>query len=641
MRCTKLTFTGYKRLSNTSCNVDGRLIAFVGRNESGKSSLLEALAWFSDQEAGALLPTDVTHGQQVGAEDAILDLEFYLDESDREALSDLDLAEMPKSFEIERRRNGQYATAVRPRTRRNPEAAINAVAALKGSMRSRPRQYEEAIEVETEDEILEQSVKEWAELLIDSVGDPDTSWSATVKLAADRLIEWLEQAGDNGKARDLKTADALRTIRDQLVAPHPNVAVRQRLEERMPSFVLFSEEDRKLPTTSEIAQAAHRERIAGGVRNLIKLAELDVAGLAEAIAQGNERACGTALKRANRKLREIFSEAWNQYGITASFMTQGTQLKVMIDEDDDYADITPIHERSDGLKMFVALVALLTCQNHARRPILLVDEAENHLHFDAQADLLEVMSRYPNMEQVFYSTHSPGCLPKDLGRGIRIVKPDPHNEQRSVLSSVFWDDAEPGFSPLLMQMGAAGAAFSVCRQAVIGEGAADMVLLPTLIRLATGAKELDYQVAPGLAGADLATVDFDAVAAKVVFLSDGDRAGLEYVRVLRQVKQVPSRRVLSHGEGRAVEDYLDAEFYLGVINDFLSVNDRITPRDLASREPIAKSVTDWGKERNVRVPGKRAVASHIVENPEKIVLAKGAAAALRELHERITAGFAS
>lgn len=45
MRLTRIEFNGYKRLAQTSCNVDGKLIAFVGPNEAGKSSVLEALAW--------------------------------------------------------------------------------------------------------------------------------------------------------------------------------------------------------------------------------------------------------------------------------------------------------------------------------------------------------------------------------------------------------------------------------------------------------------------------------------------------------------------------------------------------------------------------------------------------------------------
>lgn len=87
-------------------------------------------------------------------------------------------------------------------------------------------------------------------------------------------------------------------------------------------------------------------------------------------------------------------------------------------------------------------------------PVLLIDEAETHLHFDAQADLVSVLLKSVDAEQVLYSTHSPGCLPSDLGTGIRLVTRDPE-DAASLIKSDFWAGQEPGFAPLLFAMGAA------------------------------------------------------------------------------------------------------------------------------------------------------------------------------------------
>jgi predicted ATP-dependent endonuclease of OLD family len=45
---------GFRRLARTGTSIDGPLTAFVGFNESGKTSLLHALAWFTD--GGAIAP---------------------------------------------------------------------------------------------------------------------------------------------------------------------------------------------------------------------------------------------------------------------------------------------------------------------------------------------------------------------------------------------------------------------------------------------------------------------------------------------------------------------------------------------------------------------------------------------------------
>ena len=47
MRCSRIEFTGYRRLADTA-TFDGRLTAFVGFNEAGKTSLLQALTWFTE-----------------------------------------------------------------------------------------------------------------------------------------------------------------------------------------------------------------------------------------------------------------------------------------------------------------------------------------------------------------------------------------------------------------------------------------------------------------------------------------------------------------------------------------------------------------------------------------------------------------
>jgi len=50
MKCTRVEFAGYRRLMNANCSLDDRLIAFVGPNEAGKSTVLQGLAWL---DAGA------------------------------------------------------------------------------------------------------------------------------------------------------------------------------------------------------------------------------------------------------------------------------------------------------------------------------------------------------------------------------------------------------------------------------------------------------------------------------------------------------------------------------------------------------------------------------------------------------------
>lgn len=156
-------------------------------------------------------------------------------------------------------------------------------------------------------------------------------------------------------------------------------------------------------------------------------------------------------------------------------------------------------ERSDGLRQFVALQAFTTCER-AENPVLLIDEAEMRLHYDAQADLIQMLSRQTVSPKVIYTTHSAGCLPEDLGNGVRIVDYAKNDEgvATSVVKNNFWNRDGGGLEPLLFGMGAATLAFFPIRRALLTEGESDMLLLPTMFREIFDSASLDFQVVPGL-----------------------------------------------------------------------------------------------------------------------------------------------
>ena len=64
-------------------------------------------------------------------------------------------------------------------------------------------------------------------------------------------------------------------------------------------------------------------------------------------------------------------------------------LAVHVTDEDTQRDV-PIEERSAGLQMFAALLAFCARYADYVPPILLFDEAETHLHYGAQADLVHV-----------------------------------------------------------------------------------------------------------------------------------------------------------------------------------------------------------------------------------------------------------
>ena len=114
-------------------------------------------------------------------------------------------------------------------------------------------------------------------------------------------------------------------------------------------------------------------------------------------------------------------------------------------------------------------------------------------------------------------------------------------------------------------MGASTFAFSSLRRAVIGEGITEVILIPTLLREATGLPVIDFQVAPGIASVRPEAVEsLDASAARIAYLVDGDEGGLAHRQKLLDAGIDEGRIVILGGgaEPLAVEDLIERDSYL-------------------------------------------------------------------------------
>ena len=272
----------------------------------------------------------------------------------------------------------------------------------------------------------------------------------------------------NGHGLGGEIHTALEQVQAWIDRPDPTRDVAETLYNRSPDILLFSDEDRLLASSYELTEV-RVDTPPAALRNITTMAELALSNLWETINSGDEGARETLIEQANQTLQTKFAQVWNQSKISAHLKTNGMSLEIRIKQDG--LTITQFHERSAGVQMFVALVAFRTVKGQTVPPILLIDEAETHLHIDAQADLVNEFMSQTRAAKIIYTTHSPACLPPDLGTNIRAVVPDPDNGQRSLIEGSFWTHGV-GYSPLMLAMGAGAAAFSTARKVVLAEGQA-------------------------------------------------------------------------------------------------------------------------------------------------------------------------
>lgn len=192
------------------------------------------------------------------------------------------------------------------------------------------------------------------------------------------------------------------------------------MEKRLPKVLRFSPEHRNLEASYPLTEDSPNEDAA--IHNILKLAETSWERVVE-ISQRDVSFHAQFVADTRESLRRNFSAKLTSHSIpgVTLWLTDGF-LHVHAELDEGMP--APIDVQSDGTRQMVALLAFIANESANTNPIILIDEAEQHLHYDAQADLVRIFERQPDASKVIYTTHSAGCLPSDIAIGVRGVIPN-------------------------------------------------------------------------------------------------------------------------------------------------------------------------------------------------------------------------
>jgi predicted ATP-dependent endonuclease of OLD family len=641
MKLISVALHGYKRYEYlSSMNVDGKLVAIVGPNESGKSSFLQALMHLNHNGplnvSGAARET--TRNIEIPVGQKVIEATYLLDDKDKEALSEVHGGREIRWCKISKqaeKNNLRYGLTPRPRRSLQPRIKagrmLNKDSSRKG-FRSVDEEYEE-VDLRAEVENLASALDTEAETLSDETLEQIRSVVTTLEDATDsespkylnNLIQELQRLAEYETGNPVQQAINI-------------------LSRRRPEFLFFSDEKRMLQ--SEYTLNEVWEEPPAALDNLVRLADLDLETLHNATVANDSAEVESLLEQANARLQKEFYESWTQSKVAVRLRTDQLILKILIREETsgNYpVRFTSIAERSDGLRQFVALVAFAASKPSTHSPILLIDEIETHLHYDAQADLIQMLTKQEIASKVIYTTHSIGCLPEDLGVGVRFIETNDPESFTSRIENAFWTSNKSGFSPLLFGMGASTLAFVPLRSAVIAEGPSDMILWPTLLREATDYAHLDFQVVPGLSKQDRrGIIVLDRGAPRTAYLLDSDEGGNELRRKLKSAG-IPEDKIFhipdDQMQGLVVEDLIDSEIYVRSVNEEIQRSHGSTHSFPDGRLPEVNrpvEIERWCNENSISAPKKVAVAYRVLEaGVGGTVLATHYRAPLKELFEDI------
>lgn len=635
MQLAELRMKGFRRFADEHVDLNADVVAFVGPNEAGKSSVLEALAAIEDDE-----PFDrgqLTDRREVDDDQVVVQLRFLLDEEEAELVREVGGVGEPRWFVVEKRRVGRRTFRAEPKVTRD--------VSLREDVTSRARRL-----------LNNSRLKSWLDepLAVSRPGDePDDERTLRTRLSQlqDALPDGPELLNEQVR-RDIGEAADLMHDRLEAVGKHDSSSVQavvERLQElsvsekstpqrrlndllsnRRPRVLMFGDAHRYLRDEYEIQELTD-DRLE--LRNVMDVGGTKPSEVGHLMRSGDAGRLRGKETEANARLRDAFDVAWSQSGVHPELVFGDETVRVMVPS--PRTGFSPIAQRSDGLRAFVELFAFTNVYSSGPAPVLLIDEAERHLHYDAQADLVSMFYRQEAASQIIYTTHSAGCLPHDLGTGVRVVAPEAAQGEdtgRSRLHNHFWG-SDAGFTPLMLAMGASALAFAPTRRALIGEGATEMFLLPSMFREVAPDGVVHFQVAPGLANVSEQKMrDLDFEAPQVAYLVDGDDAGRQIKRDLVRAG-VEQTRIVELPEGVSCDDLVAADVHADAVNAELQMSghELTLAADELPSSGRAEAVKRRCEEAGVPVPGKVAVARRVLQ-------VRGERRITDEPHERVIRG---
>jgi hypothetical protein len=649
MRLQSIHVHGYKRFEEPSTMyVRSPLVAVVGPNEAGKTSLLKAARHLSHREA--FDRREFSGRREPGTRDGdpnplIVSARFSLDRGDREAVGALLSRDHGPAFDVRKRADGAIRWRLSPPLRRDRKPREGVVRNLQQAINGNWLPYE-APEPPPGEEPA-RSPQDQAVELHDMLTDAGENLSAevieSIRAFASALAEAMPK---NPRKRLEQLPGRLDQLADAEAERNPNDVAGGILLARKPEFLLFDEDERTL--VSYYAWAEYGTPTAA-LSNLFALADTDWTSFRNVATDADRRDELMTLElAANERLERAFG-VWTQAKVSVALRADEQGLELLV-RDRETKHHTRLGERSAGLRAFAALVAFTARYAGEQPPILLVDEAETHLHYGGQADLVKVFERQKVAQCIIYTTHSIGMLPEDLGSTIRVVAPTA--SERSKIGNSFWREGV-GLTPMVLAMGANALAFTPARFAVIGEGESEAILLPSVLREARGAERADeplgFQVAPGVAEVRPETADeLEFEAGNVVYLVDADKGGRAHARKLPERARAEGR-IVELGEGKepglCIEDFIEANLLVDAFNAVLArtrpaVSARLDSSKLpkVGRGPYLDA---WAKRRCDKPLSKTLIAQEAIDlrrERDRLVEPKRESMA-RALHQRLLDAF--
>ena len=524
----------YKGIIDSGWVNVNRLAVLVGKNESGKTSLLKALHKFNPDSSESYdmeREWPRKHRKERNQEHVVCQVRFRLSDREKSSLSkSTSIEEFPDIVEVSRNYAGQ-------------------------------------LEVKFKGEIFSDEKREIdLHRFLSSLPDIQEGFGLRFKQRATRCRDdavGLVQAGDYSGLREI--LDRQKTYMRGAVSP---VDPRQEIEinfinqylqvlqnfvreseklpaiqvnanryviRRLPTFVYMN--DYRIFTGTMQLDKIHNRKNQGDLTEadktflmLLDLSELDLDELVQVDSAAEISQRHYDLENGATVLTAKFSNHLGQLNYEVAYRAEGS-LFVTYVKDDKNSALVELEERSRGFQWFFSfdLMFMHGSKNTFKGSVILLDEPGLHLHPEAQEKLLRLLEEYANQNILLYTTHLPFMIDLDYPDRIHVLK----ETEKGVVVTNDLTESPPDAKLVLQAALGMNAAqkFLVERRNLIVEGVDDFYVLTAISNLLRQNEEeglpRDVLITPGGGASQVVPLAAFMIGQKfdVIALFDSDREG--------------------------------------------------------------------------------------------------------------------
>ncbi len=446
MRLRKFRVSAYRCIHDSGEITVGDLAAFVGRNESGKTTILQALTLLNKDEQISELDLCDEMNEELKDEMKLAEGEFEFNQHEisllKEKFPSLPEIKKIKLFRTNRKPKVQYefeGIELGEAEDKGLNSWENFSKQILGFLNTLPNH----IRIQIDTKFFEGSGPKNQETFDGGMAEFSNQFHV-IAIQEPKVIEEWEKIYESPENQ----------FSNLLSGESEKTALQNYIESELhPRFVYFSdykkiygninlneyqrEEKGERKDSIELVEEFDK---AETVRNLFYLAELDMKELEE--VKKSPSKCIKLLNAASNRLTSKLNPAWKGDPIHVDLRyNPGNIMSVVISDVHKDGTITNtglLNRRAEGFKWtfsFIVNFAAETQRAELKEAILLLDEPARNLHPTQQMGISDLLKNLAGSNQVLYATHSPFMIFDYTPGNLLVVELD----KRKHLSRIFYD----------------------------------------------------------------------------------------------------------------------------------------------------------------------------------------------------------